>query len=153
MIVLSSLTFTVLALRLAWFDLRERAMPTGLLDALIGLGLLTAAVSEASTQTGFSTSLHDSVIGLCAGYVSLWLIHALYRALRRHDGLGYADLKLAAALGAWFGWLALPSLFAVAGIFAVGFGVVRKQQGEALPFGSGLALAGSGWLGWHVAVG
>ena len=152
MTVASACVFIAIALRLAWCDLRDRVMPTGLLDLAIGLGLLASLWSLPSVELGFSSTLQESVIGMCCGYGGLWAMNSLYRAARGRDGIGYADLKLAAALGAWFGWLALPPMIAAAGVFAIGYGLLKSKLDEPLPFGTGLAIGGLGWLAWHTAL-
>lgn len=51
------------------------------------------------------TPIHDAVIGATLGYLSLWLINAIYLSTRQQPGVGQGDFKLLAALGGldWLG--------------------------------------------------
>ena len=92
------------------------------------------------------------IIGAVAGFASLWLFAAAYKALRARDGLGGGDPFLFAGAGAWVGWMGLPSVLMWA--CAAGLSVVlallimrRKVEGtDRLPFGVFLAIGV--WLTW-----
>ncbi|XDJ36269.1 MAG: A24 family peptidase [Burkholderia sp.] len=91
--------------------------------------------------------LREAVIGVIAGYLFLWCVFWLFKLLRRIDGIGYGDLKLLAALGAWLGWIALPQVLLIAALSSVAVGLVamccgRMRYEEPLPFGPFLALGG-----------
>lgn len=89
----------------------------------------------------------DRLIGLAAGYASLWLVAAGYRALRGREGLGGGDPKLFGAIGAWLGWYALPFVLLLASLAGLGAVVIAMARGQPvsattrLPFGSLLAVA------------
>ena len=104
-----------------------------------------------------------AILGATAGYLSLWSVFHLFRLLTGKEGMGYGDFKLFAALGAWFGWAALPLviLLAAAAGTVVGVALLARHHGESrpLPFGPYLAVAGlihlfwgpplqSAWLRW-----
>src|SRR5260364_395239 len=115
-------------------------------DALLWSGLLV------NLEARFAP-LADAVIGALAGYLSLWLIAWLFRLVRNKEGMGQGDFKLLAALGAWFGWMALPSIALLAstggmlcGVAACAYGRLKKHQ--PLPFGPFLAAAGALALFW-----
>lgn len=98
----------------------------------------------------------DHVIGMLAGGLSLWLVRALYFRIRRREGLGLGDVKLAAAGGAWMGWQALADVVLLAAALAlsliVGLAILRGKvlSGAArVPFGS--FLAPSIWVAWVLA--
>ncbi|MDM4264154.1 A24 family peptidase, partial [Klebsiella oxytoca] len=83
------------------------------------------------------------------GYLAFALIYWFYRGVRGSEGIGYGDVKLLAALGAWHGWRALPQLVLIATILAcaaVAVVILRTREREALhnplPFGPFLAVAG-----------
>lgn len=101
-----------------------------------------------TARAGLFCPLPDAVIGAAAGYGFLWLVYWGFRLLRGKEGIGYGDFKLLAALGAWFGWQALPQMILVAALGGSLVGVVALARGrvardEPLPFGPYLALAGA----------
>lgn len=74
---------------------------------------------------------------------------ALYGWLRRREGMGLGDVKLAGVAGAWIGWPLLPWVIEAAAV--VGFCIAfarRKRAGPQmrLPFAVGFAPAI--WFGW-----
>jgi leader peptidase (prepilin peptidase)/N-methyltransferase len=100
-------------------------------------------------------ALTERLWGAAIGFGGLWLVGALYRALRGRDGLGGGDPKLLAALGALLGAWSLPVLLtgaALLGLMLAGWDAVRGRAVTAttrLPFGA--LLAGMAllllWLG------
>ena len=65
--------------------------------------------------------------------------------------MGYGDFKLLAALGAWFGWQALPQLLMTAAVSGLVYALYlvlagRQSSANAIPFGPFLAVAGWGAL-------
>ena len=63
------------------------------------------------------------------------------------EGMGYGDFKLLAALGAWFGVSALPTIVLLSSLVGAVIGialiVMRRQDRETpMPFGPFLAGAG-----------
>jgi leader peptidase (prepilin peptidase)/N-methyltransferase len=79
--------------------------------------------------------------------MSLWSIYWLFKLLRGKEGLGYGDFKLTAAIGAWLGWQALPTVVFSAAIGGLCVGLFlmvtkRMQAEQPLPFGPFLAGAG-----------
>ncbi|RLM05136.1 prepilin peptidase [Gibbsiella quercinecans] len=128
-------------LALAAIDVRTWLLPDALTLPLLWLGL------------GFNlcdtfVPLAQAVAGAMAGYLLLWCLLWGFKLLRGQDGLGYGDLKLLAALGAWLGWQALPHLLLVAaggGVLAtlIQRGITRQPAAQALVLGPWLALGGT----------
>ena len=125
---------------LAFIDARTQLLPDSITLPLLWAGLL---LNLGNTFV----PLPDAVIGAAAGYVFLWLVYWIFRLLRGKEGMGYGDFKLLAALGAWFGWEALPQLIllsagagALLGLMAMARGRLKRDQ--TLPFGPYLAIAG-----------
>ncbi|MEC3911302.1 A24 family peptidase [Sphingobium sp. CR2-8] len=94
--------------------------------------------------------LIDRIIGAAIGYAALVGIALGYRVLRGRDGLGLGDAKLLGALGAWFGWQALPFILLIASLSGL---MVMLASGRArrrtahVPLGTFLALAAlPAWL-------
>jgi type 4 prepilin peptidase 1 (EC:3.4.23.43). Aspartic peptidase. MEROPS family A24A len=121
-------------------DLDTQLLPDNLTLPLLWVGLL------ANVQ-GLFARLPDAVIGAAAGYLVLWSVYWLFKLLTGREGMGYGDFKLLAALGAWFGWQALPALLLISSVVGAVIGVSlmlirRAQGGTAIAFGPYLALAG-----------
>ncbi|TCV96691.1 prepilin peptidase [Biostraticola tofi] len=139
------LPFSWCLLALALIDLRHKLLPDALTYPLLWGGLLCNV-----TGLQADISLADAVIGAAAGYGSLWLVYQAFRLMTGRHALGYGDMKLTAALGAWLGWALLPQLVltaSLAGVITVLWlkTVYGRPLHRALPFGPFLAL--SGWVG------
>jgi general secretion pathway protein O len=149
------MTATALLLLLSAIDQRHQLLPDILVYLLLWLGLFH------SLFVSSFISPDNAIIGAMAGYGSLWFLAVLYRSWRGWDGLGYGDLKLFAALGAWCGWQMLP-LIAVIATLSAFIAVLlahltvhrinlkdkslNRNVNSPLPFGPFLAVAGWGVL-------
>ena len=86
--------------------------------------------------------------------LALALIRASYAGLRGREGLGFGDIKLAAAVGAWLPLSAIPLCFALATASALVSVILARLRGEKidatmkLPFGAFLCPAL--WLIFYV---
>ena len=123
---------------LARVDAQTRLLPDVLTLPLLWAGLLFH-------WSGGWVELDDAVAGAAAGYGVLWLIWAAFRGCSGRDGIGFGDLKLAAANGAWLGVEALPWALLVASLSACLAAVFGRASGrlkrfEAVAFGPYLAL-------------
>jgi len=142
------LIFALIAL--AFIDFDTTYLPDAITLPLIWCGLLFNIV-------GTYTHIDAAVIGAMAGYLSLWSVYWLFKLLTGKEGMGYGDFKLLAALGAWFGWQALPLIIllsAVAGAL-VGISLIvfsRHGRDAPIPFGPYLAIAGLVTLFWGKAL-
>jgi len=93
--------------------------------------------------------LEQAVMGAVAGYLILWLVFHLFKLATGKEGMGYGDFKLLAALGAWFGIMALAEIILWASISSLIIGsllLIMKNRGwqQEIAFGPYLALAG--WI-------
>ena len=133
---------------MGYVDLRSFRLPDFITLPLIIAGLLFNFLSPSSF-----VDITDSIAGALIGYGSLWLLNCLYRLAKRQDGIGMGDAKLLAALGAWLGWAALPSILLIASISGFIGGMIylkwRQQSSHhPFPFGPFLAFAGIIELLW-----
>lgn len=131
-----------LLIALSWLDWRHRWLPDRLTQPLLWSGLLCNLDARWAP-------LDDAVIGAAAGYGALWFLNALYRQVRRRNGIGQGDFKLLAALGAWLGWTTLPLLVCLAAAFGLSLAVahgLHNRRGWRTPQPFGIALAAAGWL-------
>ena len=133
--------FGTVLLALAFIDADTMLLPDVLTQPLMWSGLILSAWG----LTGLSLS--DSLWGAVAGYVCLWLVHAVFKMITGKQGMGEGDFKLLAALGAWLGWMVLPVLLLIASLLGVIVALGMRwrgslQAGEPLPFGPYLVFAG-----------
>ncbi len=133
---------------LAYYDLRTFRLPDVITLPLILLGLLFNSLSNQRF-----ISFQDAIIGAILGYTCLWLLNLLYRIVKKQDGVGMGDAKLLAALGAWLGWFALPSILLMASLTGLIGGIIwlqwnKQNHRSAFPFGPFLAIAGIIELLW-----
>jgi leader peptidase (prepilin peptidase)/N-methyltransferase len=134
------LTWSLVAL--TFIDLDTFLLPDNITLPFLWLGVFISLWA-------IFTSLHGSVIGAIAGYLSLWLVYWAFKLLLKKEGMGYGDFKLLAMLGAWLGWYLLPLIIilsslvgAVVGIAMIMFG--GHDRNKPIPFGPYLAAAG--WI-------
>ena len=133
--------FTWMLIALTFIDYDTTLLPDQITYPLLWLGLIA---------NGFFTGivpLHDAVVGAVIGYLFLWTTYWAFKLITGKEGMGYGDFKLLAALGAWLGWQALPSVILVSAsvglLYAVSRIFMRKQdRHQAIPFGPFLAVAG-----------
>jgi leader peptidase (prepilin peptidase)/N-methyltransferase len=123
---------------LARIDVQTRLLPDMLTLPLLWAGLLFH-------WSGGWIELDDAVAGAAAGYGMLWLIWAAFRGCSGRDGIGFGDLKLAAANGAWLGVEALPWALLAASLAASVAALFGRASGrlkgfEAVAFGPYLAM-------------
>ena len=132
--------FGFLLLAMTFIDLDTQFLPDDLTYPLLWLGLLV-------NLNGAIVPLRDAVIGAVAGYMALWSVNALYKLVRKHDGMGNGDFKLLGALGAWMGWQMLPSIILLSSVVGAAIGLLmialRNHTSETrIPFGPYLTGAG-----------
>jgi len=121
-------------------DADTQLLPDQITLPLLWLGLLL-------NLQGWFAPLADAVIGGAAGYLVLWTVNVIFTMVRGQAGMGHGDFKLMGALGAWFGWQALPALILMSSIVGAVIGglmlvVQRKGRDTAFPYGPYIAGAG-----------
>jgi leader peptidase (prepilin peptidase)/N-methyltransferase len=127
---------------LTFIDVDTQLLPDNMTLPLLWLGLLL-------NLSGVFAPLHSAVIGAIAGYLSLWTVYWGFKLATGKEGMGYGDFKLLAALGAWFGWQALPGIILLSSVVGavVGIGLmVLARRGREVPMPFGPYLAGAGLL-------
>ena len=136
----AAIFLTAVLISLTAIDLDHQLLPDNLTLPLLWVGLLI------NIDATF-VPLESAVLGAVFGYLCLWSVYWLFKIITGKEGMGYGDFKLLAALGAWFGVSALPTIVllsslvgAVTGIALI---VMRRQDRDApMPFGPFLAGAG-----------
>lgn len=144
--LIGPLLLTWYLIALAMIDFDHKILPDHLTLPLLWAGLLFNLLTE-------WVPLQEAVLGAVLGYVFLWTVYWLFKALTKKEGMGYGDFKLLAALGAWFGWKSLPFILlgasaagAIIGIF--GIIIMKRSRSVPIPFGPFLTLAGWIYLVW-----
>jgi len=140
--LLFGLAFTWILITLTLIDYDTQLLPDDLTLPLLWLGLLMNCFYPV-------IPLQDAVIGAAIGYGSLWSIYWAFKLLTGKEGMGYGDFKLLAALGAWMGWQALPSIILLSSITGAVIGIsqmiiFKTNRDTPIPFGPFLAIAG--WM-------
>ncbi len=129
---------------LAFIDLEHHILPDELTFGLLWVGLLVNSFA-------MFVPPESAILGAIGGYATFRLVFWVFLLVTKKEGLGHGDTKFLAALGAWFGWQALPGLILIASLsglgvnlFQLGRGKIRR--GEAVPFGPWLSVAGGVYL-------
>ena len=136
----AAMLLTAVLVVLTAIDLDHQLLPDSLTLPLVWVGLLL------NIDNTF-VSLESAVLGAAFGYLCLWAVFWLFKIATGKEGMGHGDFKLLAALGAWFGLAALPTIVllssAVGAFLGVALIVTGKQDREtSMPFGPFLAGAG-----------
>ena len=136
----SAMFLTAILVVLTAIDLDHQLLPDSLTLPLVWIGLLL------NIDNTF-VSLESAVLGAVFGYLCLWSVFWLFKIVTGKEGMGHGDFKLLAALGAWFGLAALPTIVllssVVGAVLGVALIVTGKQDRETpMPFGPFLAGAG-----------
>lgn len=167
-----------LAALTAWIalsDLRSFEIPDEANIALLIGGLAWAALEAPASSLPLTAAMVDgggagpspamalvlgAVDGLARSVIAagtLLAVRTFYRRVRRIEGLGLGDVKLAGAAAPWLAWPDLPSALFLAVLGALVVTLVasvvaqRKLDGAAwIPFGAFLAPAV--WVVWALAV-
>lgn len=117
-------------------DARRLMIPDRFVGALAIMGMSAVWL----LQPG---DLPDRLWAMCVGGGAMWLFMRGYAAIRGRDGLGFGDVKLVAAAGAWIGLEGLPTMLALGCATALAAAALRwRVRGRvgAMPFGPHLSF-------------
>jgi leader peptidase (prepilin peptidase)/N-methyltransferase len=137
-----AMLFTCFLIALAGIDLRTRLLPDQLTLPLLWLGLI------ASIENLF-VGQKAALLGVMAGYFSLWSVYWVFKQLTGKEGMGHGDFKLLAAIGAWVGLKGILPTILVSSIVGAIIGSIwlfaaGRDRATPIPFGPYLAVAG--WI-------
>jgi leader peptidase (prepilin peptidase)/N-methyltransferase len=153
------LLFAAPLVAIAFIDLERKIIPDVLSLTGIAVGTLATIILSGLP---FTAALLKSLWGILAGGGALFFISWFYERLRRQEGIGGGDVKLAAMLGAFFGWKAVFVILLLASLLGSVAGVIlmiaRRQGAQtAIPFGPFLAagallhlFVGNELLHWYL---
>lgn len=138
---LATCVLTWALITLTFIDYDTKLLPDQITLPLLWVGLF------ANGFLGGIVALEDAVIGAILGYGFLWTTYWGFKLITGKEGMGYGDFKLLGALGAWLGWMVLPGIIlisAISGLIYAGlsFLMKRRKDGESIPYGPFLAVAG-----------
>lgn len=127
----------------------DRVTLGGILAGLI----LSAVVPALHGETTAIRALMWSALGTVAGSGSLWIIAVGGKAIFKKDAMGFGDIKLLGAIGAFFGVKAVLFTILLSSLTGsiVGITLVlsnRKKMQSRIPYGPYLALAAVAWILW-----
>ena len=134
------LAFSCWGLALCVSDWRWMLLPDSLSLSLLWYGLLINSL-------GLWSNLHGAVYGAAVGFALFWSVNALYKLIRKRDGMGGGDQKLLAALGACFGLQAVWPIVLIASVAGClqalcGYLIRRQvQRAQVVIFGPWLIIA------------
>jgi len=113
--------------------------------------ILSALVPALHDTTSWWDALLRSGIGLAVGFGSLYAVGELGERMFKKEAMGFGDVKLMGAVGAFFGWPAvlfcifLSSLLgSVVGLSLIAFGGAQLQS--RIPFGPYIAASAVVWM-------
>jgi leader peptidase (prepilin peptidase)/N-methyltransferase len=141
------LSCTLVAISL--IDADHQIIPDSIVVPLLWVGLVMSLFHPLPGTDTLFISPRDAVVGAAAGYLSLWSVYQLFKLITGKEGMGYGDFKLLAALGAWLGWKALPTIILMSAVVGAVVGIALivfrgRDRAQPIPFGPYLAAAG--WI-------
>lgn len=100
---------------------------------------------------GHVDGLIQSLIGLVVGFGSLWSVAFFGRLILKKEAMGFGDVKLMGALGAFLGWQSIIFIVFVSSLLGTIIGVSciamgKKEWQSRIPFGPYIALAAIIWV-------
>lgn len=129
---------------IAFIDLEHRIIP----DIISLPGIITGLVLNMvfAGKYGYYDAALDSIAGIIIGGGFLFIVATVYEKLKKAEGMGGGDVKLAAMLGAFFGWRASIFMLLVSSVLGSFVGVIlilvmKKDYKYAIPFGPFLVSA------------
>lgn len=95
------------------------------------------------------------VWGLLLGFLGLWAVGFIFSKIFRKEAMGFGDVKLLGAIGAFFGPIAVvftlvmsSFLGSAVGLSMIALGKTKMGKFTAIPYGPFLALGAAAWMLW-----
>ena len=136
----------------SFVDLDEMWIPDRVtIGGMIVGPILSFLIPSMHAQTGHLGGLIQSLLGLGLGFGSLWLVSFFGKLILKKDAMGFGDVKLMGALGAFLGWEAVLFIIFISSLLGsiVGISLIlagkRELQGR-IPFGPYIAAAALIWM-------
>lgn len=140
----------------SFVDLDHQWIPDRVTIGGMVLGVpLSFLVPELQGERDGLHALYWSLGGMAFGFAFLWTVGFVFSKAFKKDAMGFGDVKLMGAVGAFFGPAAalftiVVSSFvgAVAGLLLIARGKARLGGYAAVPYGPFLALGALAWMYW-----
>lgn len=123
------------------------------IGGMIAGPILSTLVPQLHGQELWWKGLLQSSIGLLVGFALLFAVAELGTRAFKKEAMGFGDVKLMGAIGAFLGWKAvLFTVFAasllgsIAGLLLIAFGGIKMQS--RIPFGPYICAAATIWIFW-----
>lgn len=138
----------------SFVDLDHMIIPDRVSIGGMMLGLvLSAFFPVLHGQEGSWSGLMSSGSGLAIGFGSLWLVSVLGKWAFKKDAMGFGDVKLLGAIGAFVGWRGVLMTVMISSLLGTMIGLAfifgGKQEWQSkIPYGPYLALGAIIWMLW-----
>ena len=140
----------------SFIDLEHFYLPDRVTIGGMVLGVAASILlPEFQAEQTWKGSLCWSVSGLAFGFFFLWGMGWLFSRLFRKEALGFGDVKLMGAVGAFFGPTAVLFVLIVSSIVGsfAGVGLILRGRAKlggftAVPYGPFIAVAVLVWMFW-----
>ena len=144
----------------SFVDLDHQWIPDRVTVGGILIGIpLCVLVPELQGESTWTGALEWSLIGAAAGFFGLWAIGWIFSKLFRKEALGFGDVQLVGAIGAFFGPAAVLFTLIVSSFAGAAVGIAMIAKGKArlggftaVPYGPFLALGALVWMYWGPAL-
>lgn len=146
---LMAIVMTLALVPITMIDADTQLIPDSIVFPLLWIGLAMSLFAPVAGADTLFIAPDQAIIGALAGYLSLWSVYWLFKLATGKEGMGYGDFKLLAALGAWLGWQALPTIILMSAVVGATFGIamiVFRGRDRSVPMPFGPFLAAAGWL-------
>lgn len=149
--ILAGAAAAVCVIRIAMSDARWRVVPDLDIAVLLCLGVALSAYGASDLATSMQQAAYALVRALVAASL-LWLVGLAFERVAGKRGLGFGDVKLVGAWGAWLPPFAVLHGVTIAAIASLAVIVLRSRTSKRqamdpmVPFAS--ALAPALWLVW-----
>ena len=135
-------------------DLKHFIIPDSVtIGGMVAGPILSACVPYLHGEAVWYQGLASSLIGEAAGFGLLFAIAEIGTRIFKKEAMGFGDVKLMGAIGAFLGWKAVlftvfvsSLLGSLSGLILIACGGVRLQS--RIPFGPYLAAAAAIWVFW-----
>ncbi len=121
------------------------------IGGMITGGILSFFIPSMHGVEGHLEGLIYSLIGMGCGFGMFWGISILGRLILKKDAMGFGDVKLMGALGAYLGWESVIFITFVSSLLGAVIGVSfiamgKRELQSKIPFGPYIALAAVIWV-------